>query len=213
MQNKTNEINAILGIDDIYKAPDALLNILLDNPKKKAVFKQFLELNDNKLDFDYFHEYFQDEAAERKKQKQDFTPKSVSNIISQLIKSDIEDGTYFEAAAGTGGMMIAKWTRDKTNPNYKPSDYFYVCEELSDRAFPFLVFNMAIRGLNGLAIHCNSLIRECYGIFFIRNYDDNPSGCSSIVITPYSIEAEKYYNVKFVQEKYQHYIGSELRLS
>ena len=188
----TEKINEILGIDDIYKAPEALLEMLYNKSKREAVFNQFLKLFNNKLDFDYFHQYFQDEAAERKKQKQDFTPMSVSSLISQLVESDLSY-KYFESAAGTGGMMIAKWS---INTN----DCFYVCEELSDRAFPFLLFNMAIRGINGVVIHCNSLTRECYGVFKIKNRDN--SRFSSINLMPYGEVTETYYNVKTVLKKY-----------
>jgi type I restriction-modification system DNA methylase subunit len=218
MNSTTKIINNILGVDDIFKAPAKMLEILLDRGWRENIFFQFLESFKHKLHEDFFHNYFQEEIAQRKEMKQDFTPVSVSGLVTQLVD---ESGMYFEACAGTGGMMIAQWEKDRCKHNpfhpqikhkvfnpYKPSDYLYVCEELSDRAFPFLVFNMAIRGLNGAAIHCDSLTRECYGVFFIQNDDDNPIGFSSVNVMPYSKEAESYFNVKFIEEKYPAYIES-----
>ncbi|HEC2231916.1 TPA: hypothetical protein R1967_002143 [Staphylococcus delphini] len=77
--NVTNEINKILNIKDSYQAPKRIMDILCgDRDKRDEVFKQFLELFKYDVTFDWFHEYFQDEHADRKKKKQDFTPQSIS---------------------------------------------------------------------------------------------------------------------------------------
>jgi len=201
----TDRINEILGIDDIFKAPARMMEILLDKPLRESIFNQFLELHNYKLDEDFWHKYFQDEAAQRKKMGQDFTPPSVCGVLAELVGSETEEGIHYEPTAGTGGMIIAKWHRGRvrhTPFSYRPSRYVYICEELSDRAFPFLVFNMAIRGMNGAAAHCDSLERTCYGVFFIQNDDDNPGGFSSVNVMPYSKAAEDYFKVSFTEKKY-----------
>ena len=63
MKLTTEKINELLGVDDAYKAPEALMNILLNRDKREIVFNKFLEI-ENDLTFDWFHEYFQDEHAE-----------------------------------------------------------------------------------------------------------------------------------------------------
>ncbi|EJC3118106.1 SAM-dependent DNA methyltransferase, partial [Enterococcus faecalis] len=75
MKLTTEKINELLGVDDAYKAPEALMDILLNRDKREIVFNKFLEI-ENDLTFDWFHEYFQDEHADRKVKKQDFTPNS-----------------------------------------------------------------------------------------------------------------------------------------
>ena len=207
----TEKINNILGVDDIFKAPDRVMNILLDKPLREHVFIQLLELFPGKLDFDFWHVYFQEEAAQRKKMGQDFTPECVALLLAELTKGF--NGMYYEVAAGTGGLCIAKWASDRNvyMPwDYKPSNFLYICEELSDRTLPFLVLNMAIRGMNGAAIHVDSLTRDCYGIFFIQNDADNPVGFSSINIMPYSEQAADYFKVKFVEQRYPAHIESPL---
>ncbi|HCT5214766.1 TPA: SAM-dependent DNA methyltransferase, partial [Enterococcus faecalis] len=70
MKLTTEKINELLGVDDAYKAPEALMNILLNRDKREIVFNKFLEIEKD-LTFDWFHEYFQEEHADRKQKKQD----------------------------------------------------------------------------------------------------------------------------------------------
>lgn len=53
---------------------------------------------------------------------------------------------------GTVGMLISNWV-------LKPAKYYCV-EEYSDRAIPFLLFNLAIRNIDATVIQCDSLTRE-----------------------------------------------------
>lgn len=65
MQFDVNTVNKILNIDDAYKAPDTLLALMLDKIQRENIFKKFLNVSTD-LSFDWFHEYFEDEQAERK---------------------------------------------------------------------------------------------------------------------------------------------------
>ena len=69
---------------------------------------------------------------------------------------------------------------------YDPRNYWYQAEEMSDRAIPFLVFNMAIRGMNGVAVQCDSLSRDAKEAYFIRNDTDNWLGFSEIIKLPHT---------------------------
>gem|GEM_PF-603082 len=201
----TNQIHEILGINDIFRAPDRMMEILLDKPKREEVFMQFLDLFDGNVVDDMFHAYYQEEAAQRSKMKQDFTPPSLGKLLAEIVQLQQQDGTYYECAAGTGGLMIAKWNEErmKADPfTYKPSDYFYHCEDLSDRALPFLIFNMAIRGMNGVVVHCDSLTRECYGAFFIQNDYNCCLKFSNINVMPYTDLVARELQVKFIEERY-----------
>ena len=198
-------VNNLLGIDESYKAPERVLELMLDDKKREKTFKKFLEISTD-MKFDWFHEYFEDEQAERKKKKQDFTPQSVSNLMSALVGKN-PSGTYYEPAAGTGGILITRWWSncledpvhlskvDKKaldqNPGisfftYDPRNYWYQVEEMSDRAISFLIFNMAIRGMNGVAVQCNSLSREAKEAYFIRNDSDNFLGFSKVIKLPHT---------------------------
>lgn len=210
MQFDVSTVNKILNIDDAYKAPDTLLALMLDKTQRENIFKKFLNISTD-LSFDWFHEYFEDEQAERKSKKQDFTPDSIATLLNKLTSNTT--GYYYEPTAGTGGILITRWWQDclndpvgtKNNTNipgisfftYDSRKYWYQVEELSDRAVPFLIFNMAIRGMNGVAIQCDSLSREAKEAYFIRNDTDNALAFSEVIEVPKTKDFEKELNINW----------------
>lgn len=213
MKFDVKTVNGILEIDDAFKAPTRMMELMLDPKKREETFKKFLEIETD-MSYEWFQEYFGDEQAERKSKKQDFTPTSISNLVAQLVGKG--KSTYYEPAAGTGSMLIAKWWNDRLkNPLYKrpdtdnplikfltspiftydPRAYWYQAEELSDRAIPFLIFNMAIRGMNGSITQCDSLSRKATRAFFIRNDTDNYLGFSEVIELPKNQEVAELLNV------------------
>lgn len=213
MKFDVKTVNDILEIDDAFKAPTKMMELMLDPKKREETFNKFLEIETD-MSYEWFQEYFGDEQAERKSKKQDFTPSSISNLVAQLVGKG--KSTYYEPAAGTGSMLIAKWYNDRLkNPLYKcpdtdnplikfltspiftydPRSYWYQAEELSDRALPFLIFNMAIRGMNGSITQCDSLSRKATRAFFIRNDTDNYLGFSEVIELPKNQEVAELLNV------------------
>lgn len=204
--SKTQDINRILGIKESYKAPDRIMEILTgDTAKRDVVLKEFLELFEYNMSFDWFHEYFQEEHADRKTQKHDYTPESVAKLVNQLTAKDTRNLSVYDVASGTGGLIITRWHQDRmaTNPfTYRPSDYLYHAEELSDRSIPFLLFNLIIRGMNATVMHGDVLTRDCYGVFFIQNDYDDHMLFSSLNVFPYNQSTAEMFNVKFAEERY-----------
>ena len=199
-----DRINEILGIKESYKASEKLMELVYDKKKREKVYKEMLGLFSYDIDYDWFHEYFMNEQADRKKLKQDFTPDCISDLVSRILEDDV--GGVYEPAAGSGGMLIRKWLSDRNNYSlfkYKPSNHYYVAEEMSDRALPFLIFNMAVRGMNGEVRHIDTLTRECKGVFFLQNVKDDYLSYSDINIMPYNETVEKICNVKFGDFRYK----------
>lgn len=208
----TEKINELIGVDDSWKAPSALLKTLFDKEKREELFKTFLDV-EYEMQFDWFHEYFQDESADRKKLKQDFTPESVAKLLNGLVAGVEEDtyDNYFETAVGTGGILITHWheTRIKESPfTYTPSEHFHHVEELSDRAIPFLLFNCLIRGMNVVIVHGDALTRESRGVFFIQNENDDHMQFSSLNVMPYTEMTEDGLDVNFIEERYPEHVES-----
>lgn len=183
-QIKPEVFNDLLGVTESYQAPQALLNVLYDRDKREQLMRDVLIAVDYDVDEDIFRDYFQTEHADRKVKKQDFTPRSISTLARALIGDTSEsDGMFYEGCAGTGSMTIAAWDADRKQHSpfdYRPSWYFYVCEELSERAIPFLVFNLALRGMNAVVVHGDVLSREAYGVFYIQNDKDDHLSFSSV---------------------------------
>lgn len=193
----TKDINRILNIEDSYKAPQKIMEILFDKDKREDVFKQFIEIEPN-LDQDCFFRYFQDEHAERKKYAQDFTPPSIGTLLAKMLSKD-DNGTTFDVASGTGGLLIKQWVADRNNSNildYKPGNYYYSAEELSDRAIPFLLFNLMIRGMNATVSHIDVLTREAQQVYFIFNEKDDYLSFSSLNVMPRSETVERQFDIR-----------------
>ena len=203
MADIIKKINQLLGIKDGYQAPARMMEIITSD-ERETYFKQFLEAFDYNVNYDWFHEYFQEEHAERKTKKQDFTPKSISRLMNHIVGN--HQGSYYEPAAGTGGILIERWHQDRLQVSpfeYEPRMYYYEAEELSDRTIPFLLFNMMIRGMNGTVVQCDVLTRESTGAFFIQNDANDFMGFSSLNLLPYNEDTETEFNIKFVDEKYK----------
>jgi len=178
-------INRLLGITESYQAPQRMLEIMLDKKERNKLFELFLE-HESDLSYEWFQSYFEDEHSDRKVQKQDFTPDSISNLLAKLTGAT-ED--YFEPTAGTGGILIKSWLKNKENKKR-----WYQVEELSDRAIPFLIFNMAIRGMNGIVLQGDSLTREIKDVYFIRNM--NFAGFSEVIKMPHTDNLKDHLNIK-----------------
>jgi type I restriction-modification system DNA methylase subunit len=188
-------INRLLGITESYQAPAKLLGIMLDDNKRPDLFAQFLD-EEWRVDYEWFHEYFQNEHADKKVKKQDFTPNSVSHLLARISG---QNKTYFESAAGTGGILIQAWNQhrfDAGPAKYDPRSYWYQVEELSDRSIPFLIFNMAIRGINGVILHGDSLEREFKNVYFIRNNTSDFLNFSEVIVMPKTNELMRELQIK-----------------
>ena len=202
--------NEIFDVSDSYQVPNKLMEILFDKEKREVLFMKLLRANNMNVDFDWFYEYFQDEHADRKNKKQDFTPECVCDLVSKLVmNSKGDNGNYYEVCAGTGGIMIKHWDnfRRTFSPfDYKPQYHFAVVEELSDRAVPFLLLNMMIRGMNGIVIHGDCLTRECKNAYFICNQKNDHLQFSGISVIPHTERFEKELNVKFKNKEYKEHL-------
>ena len=178
----TEQINRILNVNDSYKQPAKLLDLMLDDKKRVETFLQFLEIETN-MSYEWFQEAYELEHADRKGGKQDFTPHTVGNLLSRLVM-DASPTRYFEAACGNGGVMINHWNEQRLAigiANYNPKSLWYHVEELSDRSLPFLIFNMAIRGVNGVILHGDSITREFKDVYFIRNMQEQYGAFSEVI--------------------------------
>lgn len=144
----TEQINKLIGVEESYQASFRLNDILFNRDARISLFDSFLRL-EQELSFDWFTDYFQEEHSNRKDRKQDFTPDGVTELASKLL------GTFDNNAdicAGTGGLTIKRWTLNKHAQFY--------CEEYSDRAMPFLLFNLMIRNISGIVVHGDALTQE-----------------------------------------------------
>lgn len=87
---------ATLGREQFYKIAGVkqhseferyLAKIVLDKPKREQFYRDLLAINKG-VYTDTFKAYFEEYAAERKSNKQDYTPDTVSSILAAITRND-----------------------------------------------------------------------------------------------------------------------------
>lgn len=180
---KQAELFNLLEIDDIMKLPDALMEVLMgDADRRTKFYRAMLELNGFDVSFDWFQSIYEDEMAQRKKQKQDFTPNSVSVLCSMIVGNH---SSVHEPTAGNGSMLIADWWENAQKDlvyTYRPSRHMIDCWELSDRSLPILLFNLSVRGIMGVVHHGDVLEQQEKCRYILLNRHDDPLAFSEIIV-------------------------------
>lgn len=152
----TEQINRLLDVEESFHASYKLMEMLKDEHERNVLFEQFLQLETD-FSYDWFLYYYQSEHSDRKGKGQDFTPDAVAEITNKILG---QGNSSLDICAGVGGLTIKRYA---DNPNQE----FY-CEEFSDRAIPFLLFNLAIRNIKGIVRHGDSLTREFKAIYKLK---------------------------------------------
>lgn len=173
----------IFNVEDIIDLPQAAMNIVMgDRERRDAVYRELLSVNRYDMSFDWFRQLYEEEFAQRKKQKQDFTPVEVSEIVAKIALPTV--GTIHEPTAGTGGLIISAWweqCRRAIPWDYYPSQHMISVWELSDRAIPLLLLNLSIRGIMGYVYHSDVLEGTVKARYILLNRSDDALGFSDVV--------------------------------
>lgn len=173
----------IFNVEDIIDLPQAAMNIVMgDRERRDAVYRELLSVNRYDMSFDWFRQLYEEEFAQRKKQKQDFTPVEVSEIVAKIALPTV--GTIHEPTAGTGGLIISAWweqCRRAIPWDYYPSQHMISVWELSDRAIPLLLLNLSIRGIMGYVYHGDVLEGTVKARYILLNRSDDALEFSDVV--------------------------------
>lgn len=192
----TEVICGLLNVDEPYQVPAKLMDAVTGE-ERDAIYDAFLEAFDYDVTYDWFHKFYEDENAERKKNKQDFTPSCLAKLTSELI--GYGDGITYEPSAGTGGMLIQRWDleRKRHHPfDYKPSMQWFIAEDMSDRAIPFLLFNLSIRGCNANVLHIDSMTRRCKNAYLVENARDDMLAFADVIELPHNEKCMEAFDIR-----------------
>lgn len=189
----SEKINEILKINESYEMPEAMMNMLLSQDKDK-ILSQIA----NNYDFskDDFRDYFQTEHGDREKYKQDYTPDCICTLLSKLIQNK---QTFTDVCSGTGALSISMINSETKEIS---------CEELSGRAIPVLICNLALRNVNAIVKQKNIITDKVDNIFVlshgekfsnITKSDKEPEEKSNLFISnpPYSLGWEQKRDSRF----------------
>lgn len=186
---KYHEYWDLLSVDQHSQFQEKLRKFLFEPTKREAFYDKLLTVQ-NDLGIDTFKQYFELYAAERKTNQQDFTPESITQIITGINKLEKQnkDGiSAYDPTAGTGTLIISQWNSDRLQVApwfYYPHNYFYMAEELSDQALIYLLHNLALRGMNAIVMHGDSIARKYKQVYFVQNSHDDHMKYSDINVMP-----------------------------
>lgn len=169
-----NELLQLFKIEDLKDLPQAVMRLLEgERGERDKIYRELIQLNNYDFSYDWFQPLYEEELAQRKKSKQDFTPRELGVICSQLTA---QKGTIHEPTAGNGSMIIADWwerCRKLLPWEHFPSQHMVTCWELSSRAIPLLLLNLSIRGIMGYVYHGDVLegaVKQKY--ILLNKYND-----------------------------------------
>lgn len=179
---KKQELFNLIGIDDISKLSGRIMEIIMgDTEYRDYIYTELIKINNYDMSYDWFQEIYENELSERKQKKQDFTPRELSIICSDLTS---QSGTIHEPTAGNGSMIIADWWQrcSKLIPwEHFPSQHMVTCWELSSRSLPILLLNLSIRGIMGYVYHGDVLENDVKQKYILLNKRDDTLSFSDVI--------------------------------
>lgn len=179
---KKQELFNLIGIDDISKLSDRIMEIIMgDTEYRDYIYTELIKINNYDMSYDWFQEIYENELSERKQKKQDFTPRELSIICSDMTS---QSGTIHEPTAGNGSMIIADWWQrcSKLIPwEHFPSQHMVTCWELSSRSLPILLLNLSIRGIMGYVYHGDVLENDVKQKYILLNKRDDTLSFSDVI--------------------------------
>lgn len=199
-----NDFIKILGVKEEYEICDRLMDILLGENKD-----YFLKtLCDNGFDIlrDDIREIFENELANRKSLKQDYTPSCLCNLMSRLSGNQSE---ILDVCCGVGSLSVQNIINQNSNR--------YCLEEISNVSISMLLLNLAIRNANATVFRKDVLSKKVHEVYKLRSqgtyssiekmefdyrYDSKKFDCI-ISNPPYSLKWEPPKNdVRFQKHGY-----------
>lgn len=208
----------LAGVTQHAEFEQFLKDCLFDKQRREKFYMELVSEIGGEARFeDTFKPYFEEYAAERKSNKQDYTPSSVTEIIAKLTRANgerLEKAGYtaYDPTAGTGAIIIKKWADDVLRSNfgdYRPHDFFYWAEEIADNAIIYLLHNFLMRGMNAIVIHGDTLERTAKTVYFIQNSNDDFMSFSDLNIMPRTDDVARYFNIREWDGKEVEHIESE----
>ena len=146
------DIKEILGITEMYELNKKLEQILPDKQAREVYFNSITQSGVD-LSRDFIRDIYQEEAAQRKQLKQDYTPDCLCDLFYALADNPT---SILDMCAGTGSLTISYIAHGVKD---------VVCIELSQTVFPVLMLNIAIRNVSGYLIRQDITTREILAVY------------------------------------------------
>lgn len=148
LKELTEKTCAIFGCQSVEELGTLLLRCVSENDEGKlGAFHSLV----GDLSIDWMQKIFQYYQADRKEKKQDYTPKSIAELMGRLAG---DADTVIDMCAGTGALTIQRW-----NQNHGQKFILY---EFDGNVIPYLLFNLAVRNIEAMVYQADVLQQEIY---------------------------------------------------
>lgn len=145
-----NEVLKLCNVSEVSEVGSVLLKAVLDHDE--CFYQRFSCLIDDTKD--WLQALWQYYEADRTKNKQDYTPKSLCKLVSALAGTA---SSVYDCCGGSGALTL-EMLRNNQDIN--------ICvEELDERVIPFLLFNLSLQNSNGYVVNGDVLsqrVISCY---------------------------------------------------
>lgn len=170
--NFKNEILKLCNVSEVSEVGSVLLKAVLDHDE--SFYQRFSCLIDDTKD--WLQALWQYYEADRAKNKQDYTPKSLCKLVSALAGTT---SSVYDCCGGSGALILEVLKNDQ--------DVNICVEELDERVIPFLLFNLSLQNSNGYVVNGDALsqrVINCYRLTkgtkysFVEAIDNKPEDLS-----------------------------------
>ena len=141
-----NQLLNLCKITEVKDISKKLFNVVLSNDID--FYDRYNEIIDDTKD--WLQALWQYYEADRTEKKQDYTPKSLCNLVSALAGYC---NNFYDCCGGSGALSIAMLNNNKQTQNI-------FVEELDKNVIPFLLFNLCLHNATGLVTNGNVLTEE-----------------------------------------------------
>lgn len=155
-KNKALELCNVKETKDIG---NVLMETVLNHTED--FYNKYLEIVDDTKD--WLQALWQYYEADRTDKKQDYTPKSLCNLVSALAGNC---NCFYDCCGGSGALSIDMLKK------YEQIQNVYV-EELDENVIPFLLFNLCLHNASGFVVNGNVLTQrkiKAYRLFSGTKY-------------------------------------------
>lgn len=141
-----NKVLKLCNVKETKDIGNVLMETVLNH--NEDLYNKYLKIVDDTKD--WLQALWQYYEADRTNKKQDYTPKSLCNLVSALAGNC---NCFYDCCGGSGALSIDMLKKHKQIQNV------YV-EELDENVIPFLLFNLCLHNASGFVVNGNVLTKE-----------------------------------------------------
>lgn len=141
-----NKVLKLCNVKETKDIGNVLMKTVLNH--NEDLYNKYLKIVDDTKD--WLQALWQYYEADRTNKKQDYTPKSLCNLVSALAGNC---NCFYDCCGGSGALSIDMLKKHEQIQNV------YV-EELDENVIPFLLFNLCLHNASGFVVNGNVLTKE-----------------------------------------------------